>query len=55
MFIITVMSKTLTISNEVYEKLMEVSSREAIKRKKRTSINDILKRDYVENANSSTV
>jgi len=41
------MSKTLTISDEVFSKLIEISSEESIKRKKRISINKILTRDYL--------
>jgi len=48
------MSKTLTISDEVYERLIVVSSEYSIKLKKRMSINDVLKRDYLNHsANSS--
>jgi predicted CopG family antitoxin len=45
--------KTLTVSEAVYKKLIEISSKESLKQKKRVSINDILERDYLK-ANSST-
>jgi len=41
------MSKTLTISDEVYDTLITISSNESIKQKKRVSINAILTRDYI--------
>lgn len=41
------MRKNLTVSEEVYQKMIELSSKESLKQKKRISINDILTRDYL--------
>lgn len=42
--------KTMTVSLKVFQKLIEVSSQESFKQKKRVSINDILERDYCANS-----
>lgn len=45
--IIRMKRKSLNVSIAVHEKLIEISSRESLKQKKRISINDILERDYL--------
>jgi hypothetical protein len=39
--------KTMSVSVPAYEKLVELSSQEAIKLKRKVAINDILERDYL--------
>ena len=48
------MRKNITVSEKVYQILIEISSRESIKQKKRVSINDILTRDYLNSDSSPT-